>query len=106
VDEGQHQSQDQGGSDAGGDPTPAWEVEHRLSRIEALLLADLDKLGEAVLGAAVTRLDASISALVARIDGVDAPSQVVTAAELSSLHRRLDDLGERLDVLATRLDPG
>ena len=100
MDEGQ----DETGGDAAAAPA-AWEIEHRLARIEALLLADLDKLGEAVLSAAVTRLDASISALVARIDGVNSPASVVNAAELASLHRRLDEVGARLDQLTARL-PG
>ena len=104
MDEGQDSSQVEADGPPGG--LPAWEVEHRLARIEALLLADLDKLGEAVLGAAVTRLDASIAALVERIDAVSAPEPVVTAAELASLHRRLDDIGARLDQLAARLGSG
>jgi hypothetical protein len=109
----------------------AAEIEHRLGRVEALLAADLDKLGEAVLGATASRLDARFSALVDRIDGLLAPAEGVASADaapagdaaegllnfaglgarsgavplaqLEHLNRRLDEVVERLDQLARSL---
>jgi hypothetical protein len=60
------------------DRTPG-EIEHRLSRIEALLDADLNRLGDAVLGATVARLDARLAELAERVEALlarldDAPA--------------------------------
>lgn len=49
------------------DRKPA-DIEHRLSRIEALLDADLNQLGDAVLGATVARLDARLAELAGRVE--------------------------------------
>jgi hypothetical protein len=44
------------------------DIEHRLSRIETLLDADLNHLGDAVLGATVARLDARLAELARRVE--------------------------------------
>jgi hypothetical protein len=87
----------------------ATEIEHRLARIEALLSADLDRLGEAVLGATATRLDARLQALADRIDAVAAtsgdgdPGNGTAPLQLEHLVHRLDEVVERLDQLSRTL---
>jgi hypothetical protein len=109
----------------------AAEIEHRLSRIEALLSADLDRLGEAVLGATATRLDARFQALAARIEallapveagspidgetgsaaaagplnfaGLGTPAAAIPRAQIEQLNRRLDEVLQRLDELSRSL---
>jgi hypothetical protein len=87
----------------------ATEIEHRLARIEALLSADLDRLGEAVLSASASRLDARLQALADRIDAMAAASATgepvngAAALQLEQLTRRLEEVVERLDQLSRSL---
>jgi hypothetical protein len=46
------------------------DIDGRLTRIEALLDADLDRLGDAVLGATVARLDARLAELAERVEAL------------------------------------
>jgi hypothetical protein len=95
---------------AGRGVAPASSVDVRLARIEALLEADLDRLGPAVVADSVAALEQRLDALARRVDQVtyaldDATATSDSTAALARIEARLDALSARFEEIATEPIP-